>query len=106
MFFRNLTLFRFPAVSEFTPPTLNPYSLDVLLRDCALKPVGPLELTSRGFISPFGRDAEAMSHRIGEAIWLALGGEDKILPSAVVNELLAKKLAEIEQKEGRTPGGK
>lgn len=99
MFFRNLTLFRFPASLDFS-------NLDELLPEAALKPVGPLELASRGFVSPFGRDEPALSHRIGDAIWLTLGGEDKILPAAVVNDLLAKKLAEIEEKEGRKPGGR
>src|SRR3546814_3761470 len=32
--------------------------------------------------------------------------EDKILPAAVVNDLLGKKLAEMEQREGRKPGGR
>src|SRR3546814_3538614 len=58
------------------------------------------------FVSPFGRDAEALSHRIEDAIWLTVGGEDKILPAAVVNDLLGKKLAEMEQREGRKPGGR
>jgi recombination associated protein RdgC len=99
MFFRNLTLFRFPTTTKLD-------DLDTGLDECQLKPVGPLELSSRGFISPFGRDAEALSHRQGDAIWLAVGGEDKILPGAVVNDMLQKKLAEIEQKEGRKPGGR
>ncbi|MFT3763566.1 MAG: recombination-associated protein RdgC [Pseudoxanthomonas sp.] len=99
MFFKNLTLFRFPASLDFS-------QLDELLPEAALKPVGPLELSSRGFVSPFGRDEPALSHRIGDAIWLSVGGEDRILPSAVVNDLLAKKLAEIEEKEGRRPGGR
>ena len=105
MFFRNLTLFRFPASLKFD-------DLDSGLVECALKPVGPLELSSRGFISPFGRsdagrsDGEALSHRIGQAIWLAAGSEDKILPGAVVNDLLQKKLADIEEKEGRKLGGR
>ena len=99
MFFRNLTLFRFPTTLDFT-------QLDELLPEAALKPVGPLELSSRGFVSPFGRDEPALSHRVGDAIWLTLGGEDRILPAAVVNDLLAKKLAEIEDKEGRKPGGR
>lgn len=99
MFFRNLTLFRFPTALDVS-------QLDELLPEAALKPVGPLELSSRGFISPFGRNEEALSHRIGDAIWLTVGGEDKILPSAVVNDLLAKKLEEIEEKEGRKPGGR
>jgi recombination associated protein RdgC len=99
MFFRNLTFFRFPTTLDFE-------SLDTLLPEAQLKPVGPLELSSRGFISPFGRGEEALSHRIGDAIWLTVGGEDKILPGSVVNDLLAKKLEEIERKEGRKPGGR
>lgn len=99
MFFRNLTLFRFPTSLDFT-------DLESHLGACALKPVGALELFSRGFISPFGRDGEALSHRIADAIWITVGGEDKLLPGAVVNDLLQKKLAELEQKEGRKPGGR
>ena len=99
MFFRNLTLFRFPASLDFS-------QLDELLPEMQLKPVGALELSSRGFVSPFGRNEPELSHRVGEALWLTVGGEDKILPSAVVNDLLGKKLAEIEEKEGRKPGGR
>ena len=99
MFFRNLTLFRFPT-------SLDVSGLESQLSACALKPVGPLELSSRGFIPPFGRDAEALSHRIGDALWLTVGNEDKLLPGAVVNDLLQKKLAELEEKEGRRPGGR
>jgi recombination associated protein RdgC len=99
MFFRNLTLFRFPTTTKLD-------ALDAGLAECLLKPVGPLELSSRGFISPFGRDADEFSHTRGDVTWLAVGGEDKILPGSVVNELLAKKLAEIEQKDGRKPGGR
>lgn len=99
MFFRNLTLFRFPTTTKFD-------DLDSGLAECQLKPVGPLELSSRGFISPFGRGADAMSHSQGDATWLAVGGEDKILPGSVVNDMLNKKLSEIEAKEGRKPGGK
>ena len=99
MFFRNLTLFRFPTSLDFS-------ELEARLAECALKPVGALELFSRGFISPFGRDGEALSHRIADAIWLTVGGEDKLLPGAVVNDLLSRKLEEIERKEGRKPGGR
>jgi len=99
MFFRNLSFFRFPTTHDFS-------QLEELLPEASLKPVGPLELSSTGFISPFGRGEEALSHRIGSAIWLAVGSENKILPSSVVNDLLAQKVAEIEEKEGRKLGGK
>jgi len=99
MFFRNLTLFRFP-------PTTKLDELDKGLDECQLKPVGPLELSSRGFISPFGRDSDVFAARQRDAIWLTVGGEDRLLPGAVVNDMLAKKLEEIEAKEGRKPGGR
>ena len=102
MFFRNLTLFRFPASISFD-------DLESQLAEAALKPVGPMELSSRGFVSPFGRaggDEAALMHRIDDAIWLTVGGEDKLLPSSVVNDLLQKKIDEFEEKNARRPGGK
>jgi recombination associated protein RdgC len=101
MFFRNLTFFRFP-------PSLNKAfaEIDSALAVCALKPVGPLEQMSRGFVSPFGRDQPALSHAVGPALWLTLGGEDRLLPSAVINDELGKKLAAIEAREGRKLGGR
>ena len=106
MFFRNLTLFRFPTSLDLT-------GLDNQLAECALKPVGGLELFSRGFVAPFGTarqlhedGSDMLAHRSGDALWLTVGGEDKLLPSAVVNDLLEKKLAQIEEAEGRKPGGR
>jgi recombination associated protein RdgC len=101
MFFRNLTLFRFnPALKKAFD------SIDDALAECALKPVGPLEQMSRGFVSPFGRDQPALSHRVGPALWLTLGGEDRLLPSSVVNDEIARRLAQAEEKEGRKLGGR
>lgn len=99
MFFRNLTLFRFPSSLDLS-------ELEAHLAECALKPVGPLELSSRGFVPPLGQHGEALSHASGDALWLTVGGEDKLLPGAVVNDLLQKKLAAIEENEGRKPGGR
>lgn len=102
MFFHNLTLFRFPAAISFD-------DLETRLADAALKPVGPMELSSRGFVSPFGRaggEDAALMHRVGDAIWLTVGGEDRLLPSSVVNDLLQKKVDEFEAKNARRPGGK
>ncbi|PPT26842.1 recombination-associated protein RdgC [Xanthomonas arboricola] len=100
MFFRNLTMFRFPT-------SLNLSAVEELLPQCALKPVGALEMASRGFVSPFGREeTEQLSHRLGDFLWLAVGGQDKMLPGAVINDALEQKCAEIEKREGRRPGGK
>lgn len=101
MFFRNLTFFRFPTslAKAFD-------ELDARLEDCRLKPVGPSELMSRGFISPFGRDDATLSHRVGDALWIVLGGEDRLLPGAVINDELGKRIAALEEKEGRKLGGR
>ena len=101
MFFRNLTFFRFPTSLAKTFD-----ELDARLEECRLKPVGPSELMSRGFISPFGRDDATMSHRVGDAIWIVLGGEDRLLPGAVINDELGKRIAALEEKEGRKLGGR
>ena len=101
MLFRNLTLFRFPASLRKALE-----NIDEHLPEAALKPVGPLELSSRGFVSPFGRGEDQLSHRVGDCVLITLGGEDKLLPSAVVNEALASKLDQLREREGRSPGGR
>ena len=101
MFFRNLTLFRFsPSLrSRFD-------DIETLLAEFALKPVGPLEPSSRGFVPPFGRDEPAFSHRVGDALWITMGGEDRLLPGSVVQEETGRRIAAIEDKQGRKLGGK
>ncbi|MGN7832627.1 recombination-associated protein RdgC [Pseudoxanthomonas sp. 22568] len=99
MFFRALTMLRFP-------PTLDLSQLDALLEEFRLKPIGALELSAHGFVSPFGKGEQALSHRIGNAIWLTVGGEQKLLPPATVNQALEERLESIYAKEGRRPGGR
>lgn len=118
MFFRNLTMYRFPAslVAAFQPVEqfqegafwIDPPPIAFGLVGRALKPVGPLEMTSRGFVPPYGAvSAKLIEHgHGGNACWLTVGGEDKILPAAVLNARLSAKLDELEKREGRRPGGK
>jgi recombination associated protein RdgC len=101
MFFRNLTLFRF---AETLPRSLK--KLSSALDEHRLRPCGPMELATRGFVSPFGRDSEELTHQIGAFILVTIGGEDRLLPSVVINEELAARLAKIAQKQGRRIGAK
>lgn len=101
MFFRNLTLFRYPTSINDSFE-----NLEEALAPHVLKPVGSLELSSRGFVSPFGRGDTVLSHRIGDAVLMTLGGEDKLLPGSVVNDALSAKLDHIRETEGRNPGGR
>src|SRR5690606_37123606 len=61
---------------------------------------------SRGFVPPLGAGSESYAHAVGDAQWIALGGEEKLLPAAVVNAELARRLDEVEEREGRRPGGR
>ena len=101
MFFRNLSLFRF---SEAMAASLA--ELETHLEQKRLRPCGPLEQSTRGFVSPHGRNAELLAHRAGNFVLVALGGEDKLLPGSVVNEELSARLQKITEEQGRRVGAK
>lgn len=112
--YRNLTFFRFPApvaasilelATRASEDALGDDTLGELLADNALKPVGQLELSSRGWVTAWPSEG-ALFRQLGDTVHLALGGEDKLLPPAVVNRELAKRLDEAEEREGRRPGGR
>ena len=101
MFFRNLTLFRFsPAVAADLERLVE------ALPDHALRPVGPMEMSTRGFISPLGRSAEALTHIVGSNTMVVAASEDKLLPAAVVNDEVAKRVQKIVDDEGRKVSGR
>lgn len=101
MFFRNLTLFRFsPSVADAAA------DLETALATRALRPCGPLEAATRGFVSPFGPDSEVLTHSVGRATLATLGGEEKLLPAAVVNAELGKRLRKEAERRGRPVGGR
>lgn len=101
MFFRNLTLFRFStAVAKSLA------KLDDALAAHALRPCGPLEIATRGFVSPFGPDSEVLAHTVGKATLVTLGTEEKVLPAAVINAELGKRLRKEAERRGRPVGGR
>jgi recombination associated protein RdgC len=101
MFFRNLTLFRFPksAADDLD-------GLSRRLKRHALRSCGPLEAQTRGWVSPYGRGEDELMHQIGAFTLLTLGGEDKLLPPAVVHEAVAAKIEKLEADRGRRVGGR
>ena len=101
MFFRNLSLFRFSAATSS-----NLADIETALDQHRLRPCGPIEMMTRGFVSPFGRDSDELVHRVGDFSLFTVGGEDKLLPSSVINDELANKLAEITEKEARRVGAR
>jgi recombination associated protein RdgC len=101
MFFRNLTLFRFsPSVADDLS------RLDEVLPEHRLRPVGPMEFATRGFISPLGVSDEAMTHTVGPYTMVRGGSENRLLPAAVVHDEVAKRVQKITEGEGRKVGGR
>jgi len=101
MWFRNLTLFRF---SESSAKSLK--SLEDKLAEQRLRACGPQELATQGFISPYGRTEESLTHSIANYMMFTAAREDKLLPGSVVNEELSARLKKIAEKEGRKVGSK
>jgi len=101
MFFTNATFFRFPV-------TLLPAfeALETHLAENALKPVGPNELERHGFVSPFGADGQVLHHKVGDALWLSLGTEFRVLPPGVVDRAVQEKVRAQEKATGQAPGGR
>lgn len=79
MFFRNLSLFRFSSAAG---KALD--DLEALLGEHPLRSCGPMEMFSRGFVSPLGPDEEIMTRKLDKFSLFSLGQEDKLLPGAVV----------------------
>jgi len=102
MFFRNLSLFRFSA-----SVAIDLDRLDQAVEEHRLRPCGPLELSTKGFVPPVGRgDAAPLTHSVKRCTLLTVGGEDKILPPAVINNELQRKVQKIAEEEGRKVGGR
>ena len=101
MFFRNLSLFRFPESVVKSLENLPDELEQHRLREC-----GPLEMSTRGFVSPYGRDSEVLVHGSGTFSLLAVGSEERMLPGVVVAEELADRIAKIGEQQGRRPGAK
>ena len=85
--FRNLTLFQIPtdAIPGHT-------ELVAALEGARLRPPGPLELSTQGFVSPYGRNHDVLAHGQGQHTLLTFGSESRLLPAQVVNDAVAEKL--------------
>ena len=95
MWFKNLSLLRFTEAS-----TLSAEKLEERLETGRFQPCGSLQPMSYGWTPPLGRDDGPLVHATGGRLMICALREEKILPSSVVNEILAEKVAEIEERKG------
>ncbi len=101
MQFKNARIFRLPE--DFA---IESGDFSEKLEHDALKPCGPQDMASQGWISPFNRESEVFCWQSGSAQLLMFAIEEKILPAAVVNQELQEKVSSIQSDTGSKPGRK
>lgn len=97
MWFKNLRLFRLTK-----PFNLSPEALHEQLGEKAFRPCSSLEPFSYGWAPPLGSGSELLTHATNGYIMLCARKEEKILPAAVINEVLGEKISQIEEEQDRT----
>ena len=96
MWFKNLQLYRLTDTFELTAEQLHEKLQADMTRPCQ-----GLDTFTLGWDKPLGRDGEMLTHAINGCIMVSARKEERILPSAVVREVLDEKVAEIEDAEAR-----
>jgi recombination associated protein RdgC len=96
MWFKNLALLRF--TESFG---LNATELEERLEQRRFRHCGSLEPVSAGWCAPLGKDTFPLVHGTGGFLMVCLQKEEKILPASVVNEIVAERVGEIEEAQGR-----
>lgn len=103
MFFRNLTLFRFPAMA------IDANALSDALSKHRIRELGPIEVKTSGFLPPCSADVngdQLVYATAGSPMLVCLGIAEKILPATVINEALSRKVREIAERDNRRVGAK
>ena len=65
------------------------------------RPCGSQDMTTFGWTKAFGKHGQMLSHFSQDSILVCAKREEKVLPAAVVNEMVADKIEQIEQQENR-----
>ncbi|MCK5897815.1 MAG: recombination-associated protein RdgC [Methylococcales bacterium] len=95
MWFKNLSLFRLTE-------TFNVSSTELIekLAPMIFRPCGSHDESSFGWTAPLGGNSELLIHEANGFIMLCAKKEEKVLPSAVINEIVQEKVLELETAQG------
>jgi recombination associated protein RdgC len=96
MWFKNLSVFRLTETF-----TLTPEELEQKLEPLSFRPCGSHEEFTFGWASPLGKVAQQLVHNTNGFMMVCVKKEERVLPSAVVNELVQEKISEKEEQQGR-----
>ncbi len=96
MWFRNLLIYRLQDIDGLTPERV-----EEALAARPFRPCGGLEPQSIGWDAPLGREGTMLTHAANGCIMVCARREERLLPTAVVRELLDERVAELEAAEAR-----
>ncbi|MES2082583.1 MAG: recombination-associated protein RdgC, partial [Pseudomonadota bacterium] len=97
MWFKNLLIYRLTQDLPVDAEALEAAMATKLARPCASQ-----ELTTYGFVAPFGKGEDApLVHVSGDFLLIAARKEERILPGSVVRDALKEKVEEIEAEQMR-----
>jgi recombination associated protein RdgC len=96
MWFKNLYVFELLEPWNITEENLNGMLEHNKFQKCAAA-----SQSSVGWVSPLGRKSEMLSYHVNGYVMVCLRGEEKQVPSSLVNDELAQKVEMIEEAEGR-----
>ena len=96
MWFKNLYLFELN-----NPWSVSEDELNSKLELSIFKKCPAASQSSVGWVSPLGRKSDMLSYHINGYAMVCLRGEEKQVPSSLVQDELAQKVAIIEEAEGR-----
>lgn len=97
MWFKNLCVYRLADTFDLSAEALHERLGQQAFRRC-----GSLEMASIGWVPPLGREGHMLTHGANGCIMVTTRKEEKVLPVAVVREIVAEKVLELESEQMRT----
>ncbi len=101
MWFKNLQVYQIKADTRITLD-----QLEEAMQAHPFRPCKEMDLQTAGWDMPLGQHGSTLTHETNGFIMVCLKSQEKLLPASVINELLAEKIEEITQQEGRKPAKK
>ncbi|PAJ73000.1 recombination-associated protein RdgC [Pseudoalteromonas sp. NBT06-2] len=96
MWFSNLICYKFKQNISYQQD-----EFEKALEQDVFRPCGSQDLSSFGWTKALGKHGQMLSHFSQKSILICAKREEKVLPAAVVNELVAEKVEQIEAEESR-----
>lgn len=96
MWFKNLRAYRLTS-----PFDLSAEQLAAKLEPRSFVPCAKAQALSLGWVPPLGDDTAVLVHAAAGRVLVRMRREEKLLPAAVVRELLDEKVAQIQREQGR-----